>query len=198
MDSKIEHKFEFLYASIEDARDTIRAIDQKVNFLFVGLAIPLSGFSKILGHVKSFYGLPVLHQIPFHPVQSITIAALLITWSASFFLTLKALASSEDPSAHIPNDSGATGVFYSAKLFEPRFLDLFRVRKDFSSKWTLAHNLKRFNLSTNRLLEELIYEHMKLVYLRDLKRRRQITAYRLFFIWVVLGGFIWGATLIHT
>ena len=64
-----EKKLEFIYNAMNDARDTIRALDNKVSYIFaaIGIVFALIGivFNKILKVYNHFKGTPAISGVIF-------------------------------------------------------------------------------------------------------------------------------------
>lgn len=165
-------KRSFLELSITDIRDTIRALDNKMNFLIAVLIIPLSTVPEILIEIttliKKTDGLSVLI------VWSSFLSAIL--WLASVFFVFKGLSSISNPSDGIKADDKKGNVgsetFFSYKSYCRTIIEQLTLIPD-----------------TEAQIEfELAFEQMKLSRIRDYKIDQQKRVYCLFGLFIFMSA----------
>lgn len=117
---------EFLYASIEDTQQTIRAIDIKAEVLLLGMAIPLADAQ---GLVAGTSGLLAQTSGYIHMLVLMLAAIIVPLWVASFFFTLRVLQAVKLPHDLFPHTGGATGTFFAAGLYRLKALDVLLDRR---------------------------------------------------------------------
>jgi hypothetical protein len=183
-------KSTFLYAAIADAQGTIRAIDSKIAVLMVVLAIPLTKLGAIYRDCLALYnnGNSCVSHLSFF----LTVVFFFL-WLLSYWSALRALNPVDDPSDHIDGDK-PNGVFYSGGLFQPGFWAA-SFKCFTKSKKQIQHQLDQLPASTENLVKELTFEHMKLVYIRTIKMKRLGYAFDLGRAWILIGGILWLASL---
>lgn len=183
-------KITFLYAAIADAQGTIRATDPKIAALMVILSIPLTKLGSIYRDC---------HDLIRNENACVSYMAFLLTiifgflWVLSYWSALRALNPVDNPTDHI-DGSKPTGVFYSGGLFQPGFWAASF--KCFTrSKQQIQHQLDQIPNSSEDLVKELTFEHMKLVYIRTIKMKRLGYAFDFGRAWILIGGILWLASL---
>lgn len=182
-----EKKMNFFYNSIIDLQGTIRAIDTKLGLLLIILVFPISNLSKIYqsidllsNNVNSTIGLLIFILI---------IIVFVFSWLLAFLAAFIALIAIDEPSKHINNDKKASGNFHLSGMFKLTYKDVFKNRKSIRSIRSLSGYFE--DLSKIDELTELVFEQMKLSYIKDIKIKRQKWAYWLSLIWLISGFSIW-------
>lgn len=154
----MDRKIEFLYQSITDTQATIRAVDVKIGFLFMVAFLPFTLVKDSVDIVLSLW------QSNYFTRMLIFIA--IMAWLAStvnLFLTLM-LISNPEPAIHGVKPSG---LFFGGGLFSTKYSYLW-LRTRTHSLYTVSEVVEQ--LPDNELLiSELVYEKMKLTYVRDVK-----------------------------
>ncbi|MCU0645014.1 MAG: hypothetical protein MUC94_12230, partial [bacterium] len=151
--------FQFLLSSIQDIQNTIRAIDAKIFAFFVILIIPLTKLSTIISTImivaqnKSWY-------ILFWAVPLIFVFC--ISWIISFYASYKAIISRDNPADRIDGVL-PDGLYYGSFLFPEKSFRLLRPKAIKSIKF--EDYVNQFKNSLEKLLDELVFEQMKLVYI---------------------------------
>lgn len=158
-------KYDFILSSISDIQSAIRAIDNKLIALLVLLMLPITKldvliavFAKIIDW-SVFYGYSIL-------------LIFVTVWLLGFISTLLGILSIENPSKHIKNADSVDGLFYGGKRFQIKKKQVLFSKK-ISSKEELSSIIKSFNISNESIFEELVFEQTKLIFIRDLKIKRQ-------------------------
>ncbi|GAB6263668.1 hypothetical protein [Photobacterium sp. R1] len=176
-----QRKVEFLYQSIADTQQTIRATDVKLGFLFVLFLSPMIGFNEIF---KVFNNLKEVSDMYYY--ASLFTATL---WIFGLYCLLLAVKSIVNPSLEETNTS-AKGRFYNGDLFHFNFFDnlvTFPIKPivqptDFTNQ--LPSNV-------NAVIDELSIEVYKLVYIRDVKIRRTAMCVNSAFLGLISGMTLW-------
>lgn len=183
-------KTTFLYAAIADAQGTIRAVDSKISVFMVVLAIPLTKLGSIYRDCLALYnnGNGFISHL-----SSFLTVIFFFFWLLSFWSALRALNPVDDPSDHIDGVK-PNGVFYSGGLFQPGFWAA-SFKCFTKSKRQIQHQLDQLPASAENLVNELTFEHMKLVYIRTIKIKRLGYCFDFGRAWVLVGGILWLASL---
>jgi len=183
-------KATFLYAAISDAQGTIKATDSKIAVLMVILAIPLTKLGSIYRDCFALYSNESRCVSNF---SLILICAFCLFWFLSFWAAMRALNPVDNPSDHIDGEK-PNGIFYSGGLFQPNFWAAnFKCLS--KSNRQIQHQLDQLPSSTENLVKELTFEHMKLVYIRTIKMKRLGYTFDFGRIWVFVGGILWLTSL---
>lgn len=175
---RMDNKIHFIAAAIQDCQATIRATDVKVGALLAGLLLPFSQISHIWNYLEK---LAVLIN-----TQVFTIVFFFV-WFVAIFSLVRTISAIDNPASHIVNENMCKGTFYGAKLYKLCFLDSFfnrnvvKANKDIISFTSIYPSLE------DDIELELSFEHMKLIYIREIKLYRLKFALRLSVIWFVLG-----------
>lgn len=176
---------EFLYQSIADAQGTIRAIDTKLGFLFVVVFLPVVAIPKI----QDVHSLT--EDIWWYVALSIAVVGL---WLAALFFLYRALVSIKSPALSIENLEVTNGdSFYNGELFTLNPYDAFVNKKQKSNK-TVANKVEELPTNEDELVKILMYESLKLAYIRDLKMLRSNYCMNCTFAFVFLGTLVWTFT----
>lgn len=170
----MERRTEFIYASLLDLQSTIRSIDVRAGFIFLILFSPLAVADKILG---KFAELAKAHA----PLTWAVIGCAVV-WCvalATLFLTASAIS---DPAAHVSGDK-PRGRFYGGDLFRFETGQLFRPRCVMSAR-SVEQELSSLPGTEAEVQAELVFEKLKLTYIRDLKLTRYNLSVFLTAIWL--------------
>ena len=169
-------KNEFLYASIADTQGTIRSIDIRAGFLFIILFMPLSIFDKISAiHAHSGVNPPFM-------VAGMVVV--LVAWTAALCAIFRCILGVDNPTSHVFG-TNAAGSFYSGDLFSLGILDVFMNLRVTSSR-SIDEEKARLPKNDDEIQTELVFERMKLAYIRAVKMKRFMSATWLTFFWLVL------------
>jgi hypothetical protein len=183
-------KKEFLYQSIIDIQETIRAIDTKLGFLLIFLAIPLTNLGKIYTYIDRLYA--QLNTIGWIIVYSLLIFSFVAAWIMAFLSSIMAISGIDNPASHIITEvDDFLGSFYNKGLFTFNIVDLLKNREKTRSSKSLNIIIQDLPHTEEKIIKELTFEQMKLAYIRDIKIHRQSWAFRLTIFWLFLGFIIW-------
>lgn len=176
---------EFIIAAIEDSQATIRAVDVKVGVLLVGLLAPFSNLGRILAHVTHLiettipliaYGFP---------------AAFFLFWMLALTSLVMSISAIDNPAKHIASSSKFKGSFYGGGLYKFSFLDSIINRDTVKAEKDTSEFSKSIPSSEKEIESELIFEHMKIIYIREIKLLRLKYSYRFSVVWFTLGLIIY-------
>lgn len=171
------HKEVFLYQSIVDMQATIRAIDVKIGFLFVIIFLPLSVLDKLLLAGLSLFKGNYLYLYP--------MLILIVVWMLSVYVLFRGVVAISNPSEHIKGGI-PNGMFFNGSLYSLNFIDnLFNF--PIKSSKTIDECCESLPIDTEMLLKELMYESMKLSYIRTIKIKRYSFCVKLTLFWIMLG-----------
>ncbi len=178
---KMHSKLKFVSASILDTQLTIRAIDVKVAALLVGILAPLHKTSRIFSHLDHFWS-----QSP-RWIFATAVVLFILLWLFALASLVRAIGAVDNPSKHIINITNCRGTFYGEGLYKLGIFDVF-VNRDII---TASKDPKSFSdhLPTNEaeIELELVYEKLKLAYIRDIKIYRLNWGLRFSLMWLVIG-----------
>ncbi|WP_213686473.1 hypothetical protein [Acinetobacter sp. WY4] len=170
-------KLEFLNSAIQDTQQTIRAIDFKIGALLAGCIVPFPKIREIFEFLTES-GFFWQHAL----------AAIIFTmWLVIVFILLAALSAIDNPIKHITDHSNQKGLYFSGGLFKFNLWNLLFRTKNFSTK-TVQEYKNEIDDPTLDISQELSYEHLKLIYIRDLKIFRLRYATGLIFILILIGS----------
>lgn len=174
----------FLAGSLTDMQATIRAIDVKVAALIVCLLAPLQNVNRVFKHLTHFTEWSIRWP------AMIVIALFLLTWVIAFAALVRAIAAVGNPAAHIKGAQGANGAFFLPGQFKFSRLHAIRNPRALLSRDALAD--VHSNLPSDSDVEAvLVFEQMKLAYIRDLKLFRLDWGLKLSLLWLLLGILIY-------
>lgn len=138
-------RVEFFYKAIENTQKIIQSVDIKLHILLVFLGAQIAIVVEFGNCVKI---LPVL--------------LFFFLWIISFLCIISGIVTVNNPDIHIKEDDiPVKGFFYGAYLFNG------------DSKMSLSKTLFDSPKNKEQILRELVYEHTKLIYIRELKTKRQ-------------------------
>jgi hypothetical protein len=159
------NRFEYLSESISDTRDTIRAIDVKLIGTLFLFAFPFTEVRLIASSFLKIYELSLLTGI-----GAIALASL--SWLTGIIASLVGLVALENPADAVSNDSNAKGTYFGNGLYSFNFIRCFFPKHKIGIK-KLSVWEAELRHSKSEIFTELAYEHMKLVFIRNLKIKRQ-------------------------
>ncbi|MDM5181180.1 hypothetical protein PO883_28770 [Massilia sp. DJPM01] len=171
----------FLAGSIVDMQATIRAIDVKVAGLLVVLLIPLQNLHRVFKHLKHF-----CNVTPSWPAMVVACLFLLV-WFLAFYSLVRAVAAVGNPVNHINNPTGLNGSFFLGGLYKLNFIDAFFTRRKVKSRHDPMYVKSRLPVAATDVEAELVFEQMKLAYIRDIKLHRLYWGLMLSLVWLLLG-----------
>lgn len=185
MSNEIDDKIlTFLYASITDKQSAIRVNDTKAAVVMGILVLTLSNTGKI------YLNFSKLHKT----VECgsgqwqlwVLIMLFCVAWLAAFIASIRAIMAIHNPSSRITATSRPQGTFYNGGLYDLRFVDGF-VAREMTSKVSLEDHIKKLPDSVEAIKQELVFEQMKLAYIRDMKAVRLKWAYIFVLVWLACG-----------
>jgi hypothetical protein len=171
-----KNKYDFLIASISDIQGNIRALDSKVIAIIIILAIPVSQLRFLISIYMNLFSLNAI-------VGFALCSLLVISWISCLIFTFYSILSIDNPSHRIKSDDNVKGYFYGTNLFNISCWDSL-----FLKKATISKDLEIYSkdFSAIDIEKELIYEQMKLVFIREVKSKRQKIALTSAFFTIVL------------
>lgn len=178
----------YLGDAISDTQSTIRAIDTKNNIGLAFLVVPLSKLGKMFVISLS------LLQNAEHKFSVLSLLVLFcVCWFIAFWSSLVSIVAIDNPVEQIAGKK-ARGTFYQGGLFKlPWYHALINVGAQ--AKPNLETVKKEYPTKFEDIRSELVFEHLKLVYIRESKILRHRTAFRFLVLWLALGASIWLAYL---
>lgn len=171
----------FISAAIADTQSTIRATDVKVAAILVGVLAPLASTNRIFSHLEHF-GL----QSP-RLFFMLLVIAFLLAWLMALITLARAIGAIDNPSHHIINTGNCKGTFYAGDLYSLGFLDAFFNRDIIRASKDPRSFAAQLPTNSTEIEVELVFEQMKLVYIRDAKLNRLKWGYCFSLIWLSLG-----------
>lgn len=178
-------KAEFINGAIADTQSTIRSIDAKVGALIAGLLLPLSVMDNIWTNIDNFRSLT-------QPIIGICLILLFfMAWLLTFIILVRTILAIDDPAKHIVNSADFTGSFYSAASYSFSFIDTFLNRSLIKADKDVVSLLEAYPSNSDEIAHELAFEHLKLIYIRDIKFLRLNKAVQFAAIWFIAGLIIY-------
>ena len=180
-------KFNYLIASIQDMQSTIRAVDTKLTAILVILVLPVTQsqvFAKSLAHIWS------QADTGCKLVLAGMIIAFALFWLATFVATMLGLWSINNPATNVSESNKVKGSFFLGGMYPFRWWHGFNINHDIKSIKSISECLENFP-DEDSINEELVFEQMKLAYIRDKKIRHQKTAYHCLSCGLISGFIIW-------
>ena len=177
----MRNKREFLLAAIEDSQGTIRAVDVKVSVLLVGLLAPFSNLGRIFSHISH------IDSAVSHVAAYLIAFVFFSLWGMALLSLVMSISAIDNPAKHIASSSKFTGSFYGGGLYRFSFIDslfnrdIIKAEKDSGSFYDLLPDSER------EIENELMFEHMKIIYIREIKLHRLKYAYRFSIAWFLVG-----------
>jgi len=177
----MDSKRDFILAAINDTQSTIRSIDVKVAALLTGLLIPLSSLGKIWGHIFHIYSVN-------QSFYAIVLGSLFfVIWLIAVYSLIRTMSAIDNPAKHIVNSNNYKGSFYGGGLFSFGCLDVLFNRAIIKAEKDVVSFSKDYPSSEEEIISELSFEHMKLVYIREIKLHRFKNSMTIATIWLALG-----------
>ena len=174
----------FLYASITDIQSSIRVNDTKAAVVIGILVIALSNTGKIYLNFSKLH--ESLYCGPSQWQLWLLIILFLLTWLTSFIAAIRAVIAIHNPSSHVSATNHPSGTFYNGGLYDLGFGDAF-VSRNVTSKVNLENYTNKLPDSIEAIKQELVFEQMKLAYIRDTKAVRLKWAYIFVLVWLASG-----------
>ena len=184
----MDYKIAFLYAAINDCQSTIRAIDTKLGALLAAILVPISVIDKIWSVIESFI------NAQDHILATISGYAFFIIWGIIVLVLVRTLSAISNPKIHIQGSNSLSGAFYCGGQFSFNLLDIILNRKSIQSKDQISVIATRHPKEAGDIQKELVFEQMKLVYIRDIKLHRLKSSIFLALTWAFSGLIIYAVT----
>jgi len=173
----MERQINFCYQSISDTQATIRAIDAKIGFLMVIIFLPVAALKEITSIYASIAGNS--HYL------MILMWLIALAWGTTIVVLFRALWSINNPSNAVSGNN-ATGVFFNSSHYKMSTIDCI-LNFPIKSTVNLDSAITNIPQDDNTLLKELIFEKMKLEYIRDIKIKRCSLSSILILFWITTG-----------
>ena len=170
-------KFEFLHSAIQDTQQNIRAIDFKIGALLAGCIVPFP-------QIREIFKFLTLNELWWQQALATIILAI---WLLTVVILLLALSVIDSPSKHINDSTDQKGLYFNAGLFKFNLFNIFWRTNNFSKK-SVQDYKNEIEDTTLDISKELAFEHLKLIYIRDLKIFRLRHAVVLIFILIIVGS----------
>lgn len=177
-----------LLESIKDIQSTIRALDVKTGFLFVFLCIP---FSRIEAISPAF-----LILIQKNILFTLVIILFFIIWGFALFILFMAVSPQNNPADSV--DFNGISKQPKGFLFGGYLFQIISPMKYLNSsampdkKNSLVDEITYFkNLTEDEYIEELMFERLKLITIRNLKLQRISICIKSIFLLIVMTAVIW-------
>lgn len=181
-------QLQFAYSAIADCQSTIRAIEVKLGALLTAAFLPLGIIDKIWAVFLSF-------TVKFDTyIATCAIVLFFISWFLIVVALIRTLAAIDNPKNHVTMSSHQSGVFYCGGEYKFTWLDILFNRQLACSRSQVSEVANRYPKSDENIIDELAFEHLKLVYIRDVKLFRLKHCFYGVLVWGTLGVAIFLAT----
>lgn len=177
----MDNKTAFIAGAILDIQSTIRAIDVKIGALLAAVLIPFSNLGRICAHFQN------ISQNYNKSLILVLLVLFFSSWMLSIIALIRGLAAIDNPAKHIVNSSNYKGSFYGANLYNFGFLDCFLNRSVIKANKDVSTFELDIPDSKNKIEGELVFEQLKLIYIRDAKLHRLKWGVNCASLWFVLG-----------
>jgi len=151
----------YLYQSVTDIQNTIRAFDVKLGFLFMVIFLPLAGLKDLV---------PQLQVLIDKNLYKALLSASFISWLFALYFLFLGVRPINNSKESIEGDA-PKGTFYAGGLYTFQGIDYFW---NFPIKTN--NDMKDFISSLPKndddIHKELVFEIHKLAYIRDVKAKR--------------------------
>jgi len=177
-----------LLESIKDIQSTIRALDVKTGFLFVFLCIP---FSRIEAISPAF-----LILIQKNILFTLVLILFFLIWGFALFILFMAVSPQNNPADSVDFNGISKqpkGFLFGGYLFQTispmKYLNSSAMP---DKKNSLVDEITYFkNLTEDEYIEELMFERLKLITIRNLKLQRISICIKAIFLLIVMTAVIW-------
>jgi len=177
----MDKKSDFILSAIHDSQSTIRSIDVKVAALLTGMLVPISSLGKIWNHLVH------ISSLTSNCVAILIGTSFLLLWLIAILSLVRTLSAIDNPADHIVNSSEYKGIFYGGGLFRFGWLDVLLNRSVIKANKDVAAFSQTYPDNENEIVSELSFEHMKLIYIREIKLYRFASSLKIAFVWLVMG-----------
>ena len=177
----MENKVAFITGAISDIQSTIRAIDVKIGALLVAVLMPFSNLGRICAHFQN------ISQNYSQTLILVLLVSFFSAWVMLIIALTRGLAAIDNPAKHTVNSNKYKGSFYGGNLYNFGFLDCLLNRSIIKANKDVSTFELDIPESKNEIEIELIFEQMKLIYIRDAKLHRLKWGINFSVLWFVLG-----------
>ncbi|EKA7371671.1 hypothetical protein OL330_000860 [Vibrio parahaemolyticus] len=174
----MDSKSDFIMAAIQDCQATIRATDVKVGALLAGLLLPFSQITQVWKYLDQLS--------TFIECNAVTYLFFAL-WFLAICSLVRTISAIDNPSNHIVNESTCKGAFYGARLYRFGFLDSLLNREVIKADKDIASFAETYPDTPDGIELELSFEHMKLIYIREIKMHRLDFSLKIAALWFILG-----------
>jgi len=157
---------EFVVAAIGEAQATIRALDVKLAALLVAVLAPIPMLASI---AECFAG--IYSRWSGFLVGSVFVAFSLC-WALAILCYARAIGAISSPSKHVLNGAKYSGSLFGPGLFNFLPIDAILNRSSVISKVDPLAHVHTMPSTSDDIERELAFEHLKLIYIRDIKLLR--------------------------
>jgi hypothetical protein len=165
-------------AAIQDCQATIRATDVKVGALLAGLFLPFSQISQIWKYLEQLSTLIDCNAVTY---------IFFFLWFLAICSLVRTISAIDNPANHIVNESTCKGTFYGGGLYRFGFLDSLLNREIIKADKDIANFAATYPDTPDDIELELSFEHMKLIYIREIKMHRLDFSLKITTLWFIFG-----------
>lgn len=177
----MNERSDFLLAALADKQSTIRAVDVKCGFLFFVIFYPVFRLEAVYGMAANLVSHASCYSLPVIFVG--------LVWLVSFLVLFRAISSIGNPAERI-DGAPKTNTYFMPELFDLGLWSAIR-NPGCISRRSLDEILESVPMSEEDIQCELMFENMKMSYIRDLKTKRANVCIGLIAVWVIAGGALW-------
>jgi hypothetical protein len=177
----MNERSEFLLAALADKQSTIRAVDVKCGFLFFVIFYPIFRLEAVYGMAATLVSRASCYLVPAIFVGGV--------WLLSFLVLFRAISSIGNPAKRI-DGAPKTNTYFMPGIFDLGVWSAI-VNPSCMSSRSVDEMLKSAPLSDDDTQRELMFENMKLAYIRDLKTKRVNFCIGLIAVWLIAGSALW-------
>jgi len=145
------------------------------------LLTPLSSLGRIWAHFEHLYKLESLI------LWKAIFIIFFLCWVLSIAALVKALVAIDDPRDHIVNSGSYKGIFYGGGLYSFGIIDAFINRDLIKASKDVATFGSGIPNDKVEIEQELTFEKMKLIYIRDTKLYRLQVGVNFGIAWLTIG-----------
>lgn len=166
----MKEKIDFLKSSINDIQGTIRLIDAKIIALLFIILMPITQIKLIFASIELVYSYNFFIGLAVSLIM-------IVTWISSLTFSLLTIIGVRNPKENIPNNTNYKGLYFGDNLFKLSYKNLVANNKA-KIETSVEDYLKKFEGNDDTILfNELVYEQVKLSFIRDVKMLRQKIAF---------------------
>lgn len=174
----------FIKAALDDTQLTIRALDVKVGAILILLLAPFPALGRIFAALEQIFNI----QPRFLMIGLCCL--FILCWALAIITLVRGLAPLDNPANHIGSPGMAVGVYYGSGLFKFAFVDALLNRDVIQATKPLSTVISQFPSDESGVISELIFEHMKLCYIREVKITLLRNGIRIVQFWLFLGALV--------